>query len=309
MAMGDRFKNGWSLFRTSFRVLAQHPKLSLFPAITSVWMLGILGFFLIPVALQHTGFAYAEGGHWRAVLDSIFVHAEGSEPTLTPRAWGYLTLLYFVSMFAATFANVAFYHEILRALAGEAVSIRRGIRFAFSKLSAIFLWSLFAGVIGYVIRTLEQRVGWIGRIILALIGTAWSVASVFAIPTIIVQEGVNPLEVLRTSAQTLRRTWGESLVGFLGLQFGGLVVLIASLGYFFLVGMGIWMLPDSWATLKAFGITGVILLWLVSMFLFSYLLGVANHIYRCALFTFASQGTIPAPYDAVAMEFAWKKKS
>jgi len=57
----------------------------------------------------------------------------------------YLAFLYFVSMFFATFFNVAFYHEILVALAGQSVSIIRGLKFAGTKWKAVLMWALFAG--------------------------------------------------------------------------------------------------------------------------------------------------------------------
>ena len=58
-----------------------------------------------------------------------------------------------------------------------------------------------------------------------------SVAAVFAIPVIIRREDSNPLAVLRDSAGILKRTWGESLVGFVGLKLepdpcGGFEVMI-----------------------------------------------------------------------------------
>src|SRR5258708_73054 len=39
------------------------------------------------------------------------------------------------------------------------------------------------------------------------------------------------------------------------------------------------------------------LVWLVSMIAFAYLTSVASQVYRCALFLYASEGTIPEPYS------------
>ena len=49
-------------------------------------------------------------------------------------------------------------------------------------------------------------------------------------------------------------------------------------------------------------------LWFVGILALAYLVNIANHIYRCALFIFASAGKIPAPFDQVAMQSAWKMK-
>ena len=66
-----------------------------------------------------------------------------------PWAAPFFAVAYFVSMFLATFSNVAFYHEIMQALNGQPVFIRRGFRFAATRWKAVLLWSLFAGLVGY----------------------------------------------------------------------------------------------------------------------------------------------------------------
>jgi len=75
-------------------------------------------------------------------------------------------------MFFATFFNVAFYHEILVALAGQSVSIIRGLKFAGTKWKAVLMWALFAGLVGLIIRQLEERLSFVGRIIARFIGIA-----------------------------------------------------------------------------------------------------------------------------------------
>ena len=95
---------------------------------------------------------------------------------LKPIAAAYFVVWYFATMFLATFCNVAFYREIMNALNGRPVSILEGIRFAFSKWKIIFMWTLFAGLIGFIIKSLEERFGWFGELILKFIGTVWSVA-------------------------------------------------------------------------------------------------------------------------------------
>ena len=88
-----------------------------------------------------------------------------------------------------------------------AVLVPAGLRLAWSRLGAIVAWSLFTGLVGLIIRMIEERVGLVGRWIIGLIGLAWSVASVFAVPIIVVgAEGAHPLRILKTSAATLKKT-------------------------------------------------------------------------------------------------------
>jgi hypothetical protein len=128
------------------------------------------------------------------------------------------------------------------------------------------------------------------------------VASIFVIPFIITETSVNPFHLLRQSADTLKKTWGESLIGYVGIQLGGIVVLISSL---VMLGGAVFIAIQLQSAL--FMITGIAL-WLFGILAFSYLAAVANHIYRCALYIFAVEGKIPTPFDQTAMQSAWKMK-
>src|SRR5258708_4823412 len=154
----------------------------------------------------------------------------GGQTALTPAAIAYLAFLYFLSMFVATFFNVAFYHEILAALGGQPVSVGRGLKFAGSRLGSILMWSLFAGVVGLIIKAIEERLELVGRIIGRLIGIAWSVAAVFVIPIIVREEqNANPVAVLKKSAGILKRTWGEALTRYARLAFANTLILFATM--------------------------------------------------------------------------------
>lgn len=205
-------------------------------------------------------------------------------------------------MFCATFFNVAFYQQILAALNGQTVSFAAGLRFALSKWRAILMWALFAGLVGYLIKTLEQRFNFIGRLIMKLIGTAWSIACVFVIPVLITEATANPLQVLKKSALTLKKTWGESLIGYAGVSFGGTIIVLLSL---------VWLAGGVAVSMAChlYWLTAlVVLAWLVMIVLWSYTLSVASQIFRCALFVYASQGALPPPYTQDMLALAWKQK-
>ena len=202
-----------------------------------------------------------------------------------------------------TFFNVAFYNEILAALSGQPVSIGRGLKFACTRWKAVLMWTLFAGLVGMIIRALEQRFGVIGQVMMRLLGAVWSVACVFVIPVIVTEEETaNPIEVLKKSALTLTRTWGESLIGYAGVSIGGGIIMLASLLW---LGAGIFVATSLHSV--ALGALAV-LSWLVGVCILSYLMGVASQIFRCALFLYATRGTLPDPYNEEMMALAWKMK-
>jgi hypothetical protein len=254
MGIMDKFQRSWQLFKSSLMVMQQNKKLLAFPILITVFTLFITLLFLVPVAFQPTGHSYGSSEHWSAVGNTLYnvnslksssradrsaladdapmPRSSGDRATVLkgvrPLAVGYFAVMYFVSMFCATFLNVAFYKQILNALNGEEVSIGGGIRFAGTKWKIILMWTLFAGIVGFIIKSLEQRFGLFGQWMMKLLGAVWSIACVFVIPVIITEEETtNPIVVLKKSALTLTRTWGESLIGYAGVSFGSALVLLA----------------------------------------------------------------------------------
>jgi Family of unknown function (DUF6159) len=211
-------------------------------------------------------------------------------------------LIYLVSMVCTTFFNVAFYSEIMKALRGGTVSVRSGLAFACQRIRSILMWSLFAGLVGLIIRGLERRFGWFGRLVLGFVGMMWSVASVFVIPVIVAKDDANPVDLLRTSAATLKRTWGESLIGYVGVAFASWILLAGTV-VLFVAGFVVSALLGHPLLMVAF-----VAAWFVFLVAFSYVVGVANHIFRCALYIYATEGAIPSPFTPEHLEGAWKTK-
>ena len=337
--MITKFKRSWELFKASITVTLRHRKLLWFPVLTTFLTALIALFFLsamaLPVVLHHTGYHLNQKQHWVALKDyylpapavqpksqdpatgaskalSILLtgHSAGTDKSGHPVAahgfpWGSLCLLtiYFVSMFLATFFNVAFYSEIIAALNGKGVSFRRGFVTARSRLLSILAWSLLAGVVGWIIRTIEQRLPLAGRIVTGLIGMAWSIAAVFVIPVIIQEQPMlNPIKILRQSALTLKRTWGEGLIGYLGFSAGSMVIFVCSL-LPLLLAVGVALLIKS---IWFIAIAGVI--WVFGLLFMAYVSGVASHVYRCALYMYATEGVVPEPYNQELLDMAWKVK-
>src|SRR5947209_1113582 len=142
----NKFQRSWLLLKSSLSIIARNKQLLVFPIVIFLCTLVIVLFFLAPPLLRPTGYSYLSAQHWQAINHSLFTHVPDGQPGqsvgFTPAAGAYLVFLYFVSMFIATFFNVAFYHEILAALGGQAVSIGRGLKFAVSRLRAILMWTL-----------------------------------------------------------------------------------------------------------------------------------------------------------------------
>jgi hypothetical protein len=299
-----RLVRGWHLLTESFPAVARYPRLMVFPVFTLGCTVVIILFFLVPVVLFPTGHALSSSEHWKAALHRL--DDRGRPWYLRDATHAWVAGLYFATMFCATFSNVALYSQIMVALAGEPVSLRAGLRFALKRIRAILFWSLFAGVVGWILRLIEDRLPWIGRLVMGLIGTVWSVASVFVIPVIVREENANPLTLLRRSASTIRKTWGEALigyVGFAGLAIASSVFVLGCLAVAFALGGFAWVV-QSGPLIPLLICFGALLL-LIAFFCVLY---VAENIFKCSLYIYATEGVIPEPYTAEIMDAAWKVK-
>ena len=112
----------------------------------------------------------------------------------------------------------------------------------------------------------------------------------------------NPLKILQQSALTLKRTWGEGLIGYLGFSAGSLAIFGISLFPLLLAGGVALLFKSVWVI----AIAGAV--WLMSMFFIAYVYSVAGDVYRCALYIYAAEGVVPEPYNQDLLDMAWKVK-
>lgn len=207
MSFFDRLSNGWTISMNSFKVLRANKQLVVFPILSGISLILILGSFFT-VVLASVG--------WD--VDAIEDPNQGASILL-------LFLYYLVNYFVVVFFNMALVHCTHLYFKGEEVTISKGIRFSFSRIGAIFGWSMFAATVGTILKLLAENFGWIGKIVIGLIGLVWSVATFFVVP-VIAYENVGPLDAFKRSSQMMRQKWGESIGA--GFSFG-LVQLLAFL--------------------------------------------------------------------------------
>jgi hypothetical protein len=292
MNLTEKFRNSWQLMLASIQVLRSHPRLALFPFVIFLATLAIFVFMIgIPVGLVVLL-------NYRHVFGQVQEHQVTQLAPLASTLVG--AFIYLVSMYVATFSNVAFYEQIMRAFAGEPVSIRAGIAFAWRKRLQILYWSLLASTVGIVLRAIAERLGIIGSLVLRFIGLAWSVAAIFVIPVIIRSEEKNPIRMLRASVGTLKQTWGENLVAFLGTRLAGLLIIGPSFLLCALLALLSFPLDHPAPAI----IAGALFLLILVATL--YLGSLTEHIFRCATYVYATEGVVPEAYTSEQLDQAWK---
>lgn len=207
--MFDRIKRSFDLVRASFHILRQDKHLMLFPAISAVAMVLVLLGFALPVV----GLAPVDGLGKGGLYSVAF-------------------LFYVVQYFVIVYFNVALVGAVMVRLDGGSPTLGDGLRVANGRLGAILGYAVISATVGVILRAIQERVGFIGRLIVGVIGASWAIATYMVVPVIVASDR-GPVDAISESAALLKRTWGENLAGQggLGVAFG--------LVYFLLVGSAI----------------------------------------------------------------------
>lgn len=192
MTFMNRFSNGWTIAANSFKVLKENRQLILFPILSGISMIVIVASFFTAV-LGFNG--------WN--IDNV---QENS------RVAGYAILFafYIVNYFVIVFFNMALIHCTSLYFKGEEVTVRKGIDFSMSRIGSIFAWAVFAGIVGGILKIIQENVGSLGKIITGLIGVVWSIATFFVVP-VIAYENLSPIAAFKRSASLMKEKWGERI--------------------------------------------------------------------------------------------------
>jgi hypothetical protein len=165
---------------------------------------------------------------------------------------------------------------------------------AWRRKGTILLWGLVAGTIGMILRSIQERSQLIGRIVIGLVGAAWSLATFFVVP-VIVLEGRPVKEAFKSSLSLFRQRWGEAAIGSGGIALFGFLLFLPVIAVCALLIAAELIVPAI-----ALGVlAGAVL---------SALLSTLQGIYVAALYRYASTSETPAGMDARLLEGAFRKR-
>jgi hypothetical protein len=152
-----------------------------------------------------------------------------------------------------------------------------------------------------VLRAISERAGIIGKIVIGLIGFVWTVATYFVVPVLVV-DGVGPIEAVKRSAATIRKTWGESLVTNIGLGAMSFIgFMIATLP---VIAGGVLTAATQSPWPVAVGGAVTLMLWIALALVTSTL----KMILVAALYRFAATGQVPSGFDGELLGRVFRKK-
>lgn len=238
MGAFTKMSNGWELAMSSFKVLNANKQLLIFPILSGLSLLLVLG---------GSGYVMFSGAGWG--LDNL---------QLDQGALYLVVFLYYVvNYFIIVFFNMALIHCTRLYFDGEEVSISKGLQFSVSRIHVILPWALFAATIGTILQAIQENAGWLGKIITGLIGIVWGVATFLVVP-ILAYEKLGPVDAVKRSGQLMKQKWGEGIgasfsfglifflvfiisgivsyaIGYYGNEMVGVAVFVLSIGMTFVI--------------------------------------------------------------------------
>jgi hypothetical protein len=268
--MAGRFSRSLELAKASWSVVRADKELLLLPVLSVAALILIVGSFVVPFAALG-GFKASAG-------------AGGTETGAMLVAFVFYVVSYFITLFFST----ALVGAAMIRMDGGNPTLSDGLRIAWQRKGRIFGYACIAATVGLLLRMIEERVGWIGRIVVKLIGVGWTLATFLVVP-IIVTRDVGPVGAVKESADLLQRTWGENLIGNVGL---GLAFALAYIGLAIVAVLGVLLAGQ---TGNAIVISTVILLGLLAFFTLAALHATMQGVYSAALYRFATDHATPLP--------------
>jgi len=283
--MFERLSRSWKLLVASASVLSKDKELLLFPLISSGALLVVTLAFALPMFGLGALDGLTRGGN-HAISAGVYVVA---------------FLFYFCQYFVIFFFNAALVGAALTRLEGGNPTFSDGLDIASSKVGVIAGYALIAATVGVVLRIIQERVGLIGRIVVGLIGMGWNLATYLVVP-VLVSRDVGPVEAIKESASIFKQTWGENVVGRIGLgaAFGFIFVLVFIASAFIII---VAAMAHS-----AFLIAVAITLAIVAIAVTALVQAALGGIYSAALYRYATTGKETEGFDAGAMKLAFAPK-
>jgi hypothetical protein len=277
--MFDRISRSWTLVKASAAVLRSDKELLLFPVISAFATLLVLATFMVPVL----GLKLFEGdtiGPLGAVVGFLF---------------------YLCQYFVIFFFNTALVGAAMIRLEGGDPTVADGLRIARSKIGVILGYAAIAATVGLILKAIEERAGTIGRIVIGLVGMAWTLATFLVVPVLVARD-VGPMDAVKESVELLKRTWGENVAGNvgIGLAFGLLTALVVVAVVALVIGAAV----IGGAKLAiVVGVLGALAIAFVAV-----LQAALSGIYSAALYRYAVDGQAPAGFGTGQLENAFRPK-
>ena len=278
--MFDRLSRSFRLVGASAQVLRQDKHLMLFPIVSGLALFVVLLAFALPLLGLGSIDGIGKGGLYSTAF-----------------------LFYVVQYFVIFYFNTALVGAVVMRLEGGSPTLGDGLRIANSRIGTIFGYAVISATIGVILRAIQERVGFIGRLIAGLLGAGWAVATFLVVPVIATSDR-GALDSISESTALLKRSWGENIVGQVGLN------VAFSLLYLGLLA-GAVVLAMLMAKIAAGPVVVGVFVAIVLLAFFGCVLmhATLSGIYSAVLYRYALYGSDAPGFDGAVLASAFRQKS
>jgi hypothetical protein len=282
-------QRSWSTYKASLRIVKSDARLLVLPAVSIVSLIVTTTAFLIGVWKVHPFVNLHSSNEFLQTTETQSSERLSFTPASAVLAFFGLWVITAVGMYF----NAALIFAANERIEGRRPAVGAALRAVWRHAGPIGLWALFSCTISFAVRQASSRLGIIGRIVVSIVGVAWSLATFFVLPILII-EGASVNDAFAKSKALIRKTWGEQLIG-------GIAGSVVFMPAFFLLGL-------SAAGLAFLNVWVGLIFFLVGLLALISLDQAVSVIYSLVLYRFTQTGMAPAGFDQSAIEGAFTKK-
>lgn len=278
----SRWQRSKQLARASWSVLREDKEMLALPLISGATCLVLGAMFLLPILFTAETTATPTG----------------SETRLGAIGYVLLFLMYVVLAYVTVFFKVALLCGADERMRGQDPTLGSSLSAAADHAGKILPWAVVSATVSLLLRGLEERAGFLGRIAIAIIGVAWAAVTFLVLP-VLVFEGVGVVDGIKRSSELLKRTWGENLIVNGGI---GLVTLVAMVPAMFVGALAI-----ASGSIEAIVIILTLVVgWIILVACWS---SAMTAVFQLALYRFATDTEMPPQFAAIDMAAAFRDRS
>ena len=222
-----------------------------------------------------------------------------SSPTHSRADLGLTAIIALYPMtFLSVFFNVALAGAATAGFDGRPIGVGEALGIAWKRVGRIAQWALLAAGVGLILDEVASRIPGAGRLASWLLGAAWSLATIFAVP-LLALEGAGPLDTAKESVQLVRNRWGEGITGIVGISAWTVVAMIP-VGILFAIGIAQRdHSPTASAALIAIAVGALLLVSALSL--------ATRQIFSVALYRYASGESEPGGFAVADLEEPFRR--
>ncbi|MDY7081812.1 MAG: DUF6159 family protein [Halobacteria archaeon] len=213
----ESWEVGWHIFKQSFGVLRNHPRLAVFPLVSSLGSLVAIyyTFFFLMIPISNTVWEYGGTlpfvGEIGVKLLTVYID---------------LAVAILLASFIISFCNVALIRCTRDVIDGDRPSVFGGIKTAISNIVPVFLYATTTAIMGFAVVLAEREGSLITKIVVYLLGASYTVLTFFALPSAVLGSE-NAVTMYTRSASIVRQRFGD--VTRLSLGVLGVAYMVASI--------------------------------------------------------------------------------